>query len=156
MSIQITYHFLLIDAVFLTVFFVIENQQTVYRNYQKITIQEAPGSVPPGRVPRTKDVILLYDLIDQVCCSGNHRDSRTPDWAPHITLLLTASIWFVRFFCYFCVDCFCALKQVRPGEEVEVTGIYTHNFDTSLNTKNGYTCLCFFACICLCTLISLG
>jgi DNA replication licensing factor MCM2 len=27
---------------------------------------------------------------------------------------------------------------VRPGEEVEVTGIYTHNFDTSLNTKNGF------------------
>jgi DNA replication licensing factor MCM2 len=72
--------------------FSVNQEQTVYRNYQKITIQESPGSVPPGRVPRTKDVILLYDLID----------------------------------------------QVRPGEEVEVTGVYTHNFDTSLNTKNGF------------------
>ena len=55
-------------------FFVFEIQQTVYRNYQKITIQEAPGSVPPGRVPRTKDVILLYDLIDQVRCKYDEWD----------------------------------------------------------------------------------
>ena len=48
-----------------------------------------------GRVPRTKDVILLYDLID----------------------------------------------QVRPGEEVEVTGQYVHSYDTALNTKNGYHCV---------------
>lgn len=27
--------------------------------------QESPGSVPPGRVPRYKDVILLADLIDR-------------------------------------------------------------------------------------------
>lgn len=25
---------------------------TVYRNYQKITLQESPGTVPAGRVPR--------------------------------------------------------------------------------------------------------
>lgn len=35
-----------------------------YGNYQKITLQETPGSVPPGRVPRYKDVILIGDLID--------------------------------------------------------------------------------------------
>lgn len=35
-----------------------------YGNYQKITLQEAPGSVPPGRVPRYKDVHLYGDLID--------------------------------------------------------------------------------------------
>ena len=40
--------------------FAVNQELTVYRNYQKITIQESPGSVPPGRVPRTKDVILLY------------------------------------------------------------------------------------------------
>lgn len=30
------------------------------------------------------------------------------------------------------IDC------ARPGEEIEVTGIYTNNFDLSLNTKNGF------------------
>lgn len=39
--------------------------QTVYRNYQKMTLQESPGSVPPGRLPRHREVILLWDLIDQ-------------------------------------------------------------------------------------------
>ncbi len=39
-------------------------QETVYRNYQKITVQESPGTVPAGRLPRQKDVILLHDLID--------------------------------------------------------------------------------------------
>lgn len=67
-------------------------EETIYRNYQKITLQETPGSVPPGRVPRHKDIILLADLID----------------------------------------------IARPGEEVEVTGIYTHMFDYSLNVKHGF------------------
>lgn len=30
------------------------SQKTVYRNYQKMTIQESPGSVPAGRIPRSK------------------------------------------------------------------------------------------------------
>lgn len=46
--------------------FTVDAQNTIYRNYQKITLQEAPGSVPAGRVPRTKDVVLLHDLIDTV------------------------------------------------------------------------------------------
>ncbi|KAK6944611.1 MCM domain [Dillenia turbinata] len=72
--------------------FTVNIEQTVYRNYQKLTLQESPGIVPAGRLPRYKEVILLNDLID------------------------------------------CA----RPGEEIEVTGIYTNNFDLSLNTKNGF------------------
>ncbi|KAL8153547.1 hypothetical protein V2J09_011307 [Rumex salicifolius] len=72
--------------------FSVNIEQTVYRNYQKLTLQESPGIVPAGRLPRYKEVILLNDLID------------------------------------------CA----RPGEEIEVTGIYTNNFDLSLNTKNGF------------------
>ena len=67
-------------------------EETIYRNYQKITLQETPGSVPPGRVPRHKEIILLADLID----------------------------------------------IARPGEEVEITGIYTHMFDYSLNVKHGF------------------
>jgi DNA replication licensing factor MCM2 len=38
--------------------------KTVYRNYQKMTLQESPGSVPAGRLPRHREVILLWDLID--------------------------------------------------------------------------------------------
>jgi DNA replicative helicase MCM subunit Mcm2 (Cdc46/Mcm family) len=38
--------------------------ETVYQNYQKLTLQETPGSVPAGRLPRHKEVILLNDLID--------------------------------------------------------------------------------------------
>ncbi|KDO19733.1 hypothetical protein SPRG_15063 [Saprolegnia parasitica CBS 223.65] len=45
--------------------FSLNTAQTVYRNYQKLTLQESPGSVPPGRVPRSKEVILLADLIDR-------------------------------------------------------------------------------------------
>ena len=41
-------------------------KETVYRNYQKITLQESPGSVPAGRLPRSKEVILLHDLVDAV------------------------------------------------------------------------------------------
>lgn len=65
---------------------------TQYRNYQRITLQESPSSVPAGRLPRTKEVILLWDLVD----------------------------------------------SVRPGEEIEVTGIYRNSFDVHLNTKNGF------------------
>ena len=36
----------------------------MYGNYQKLTLQESPGSVPAGRLPRHKEVILLGDLID--------------------------------------------------------------------------------------------
>ncbi|KAL7746617.1 MCM DNA helicase complex subunit [Sorochytrium milnesiophthora] len=72
--------------------FTVNSEQTVYRNYQKLTLQESPGTVPAGRLPRHKEVILLWDLID----------------------------------------------SARPGEEIEVIGVYRNNFDTALNTKNGF------------------
>lgn len=40
-------------------------EETLYRNYQRVTLQESPSQVPPGRVPRYKDVILTADLIDR-------------------------------------------------------------------------------------------
>ena len=40
--------------------------QTMYQNYQRVTIQESPGKVSAGRLPRSKDAILLADLVD--CC----------------------------------------------------------------------------------------
>ena len=72
--------------------FNVRNEQSGYRDYQKLNLQEAPGSVPPGRLPRYKEVILLDDLVD----------------------------------------------SVRPGEEVEITGIYRNVYDISLNATNGF------------------
>jgi DNA replication licensing factor MCM2 len=49
--------------------FALNSENTIYRNFQRITIQESPGSVPAGRLPRQKEVVLLADLIDscKVC-----------------------------------------------------------------------------------------
>jgi DNA replication licensing factor MCM2 len=44
--------------------FTVNSERTVYRNYQKLTLQESPGTVPAGRLPRHREVILLWDLID--------------------------------------------------------------------------------------------
>ncbi|KPI43272.1 DNA replication licensing factor mcm2 [Cyphellophora attinorum] len=44
--------------------FKVNTEQTVYRNYQKLTLQESPGTVPAGRLPRHREVVLLADLID--------------------------------------------------------------------------------------------
>ncbi|CCC68647.1 hypothetical protein NCAS_0B05630 [Naumovozyma castellii] len=72
--------------------FTVNGEKTVYRNYQRITLQESPGTVPAGRLPRHREVILLADLVD----------------------------------------------VSKPGEEVEVTGIYKNNYDGNLNAKNGF------------------
>ncbi|KAH6922163.1 hypothetical protein HPB50_009921 [Hyalomma asiaticum] len=72
--------------------FTINMEQTVYQNYQRITIQESPGKVTAGRLPRSKDAILLSDLCD----------------------------------------------SCKPGDEIELTGVYTNNYDGSLNTANGF------------------
>ena len=63
--------------------------ETSYRNYQKLTVQESPGSVPPGRLPRQKEVLLFDDLVD----------------------------------------------TTRPGDEVELTGVYTSKYEVTANVK---------------------
>ncbi|CAN9512207.1 unnamed protein product [Ophioblennius macclurei] len=72
--------------------FEINMEETVYQNYQRITVQESPGKVAAGRLPRSKDAILLADLVD----------------------------------------------SCKPGDEIELTGIYHNNYDGSLNTANGF------------------
>lgn len=72
--------------------FNLNSEKTVYRNYQKLTLQESPGTVPAGRLPRHREVILLWDLID----------------------------------------------KAKPGEEIEVTGVYRNNYDAQLNNRNGF------------------
>ncbi|KAG8526684.1 MCM DNA helicase complex subunit [Bacidia gigantensis] len=72
--------------------FTLNSERTIYRNYQKLTLQESPGTVPAGRLPRHREVILLWDLID----------------------------------------------SAKPGEEIEVTGIYRNSYSAQLNNKNGF------------------
>eukprot|EP00798_Chlamydomonas_sp_ICE-L_P026366 gene26366-17459_t len=72
--------------------FLVNSAETVYRDFQKLTLQESPGSVQAGRLPRHKEVILLHDLID------------------------------------------CA----RPGEEIDVTGMYVYGYDATLNARNSF------------------
>ena len=57
-----------------------------------MTIQETPGTVPPGRVPRQKEVLLQHDLVD----------------------------------------------SARPGDEVEITGVYVNRLDYLGNIKHGF------------------
>ena len=72
--------------------FSVNMEETIYHNYQRIAIQEPPGKVTAGRVPRCKDVILLGDLCD----------------------------------------------SCRPGDEVDLTGVYSNGYDGSLNVANGF------------------
>ena len=88
---------------------ILTSRQTVYRNYQKMTLQESPGSVPPGRLPRHREVVLLWDLIDKAK-PGEEIVSRT------------------NRACAYCL---------RPVSQ-ELTGVYRNNFDASLNSKNGF------------------
>merc|ERR1719502_2023457 len=44
----------------------VDRQKTLYRNYQKITLQEPPSSVEPGKMPRSKEVVLTGDQPDTV------------------------------------------------------------------------------------------
>ena len=64
--------------------------QTVYRNYQKLTLQESPGIVPAGRLPRYKEVILLNDLID--CARPGEEIVWTSSWT--CLFVLVTSSWF--------------------------------------------------------------
>ena len=46
-----------------------------------MTLQESPGSVPAGRLPRHREVILLCDLIDtakpgeEIVCLSEEREA---------------------------------------------------------------------------------
>ena len=46
--------------------FSIDETQTYYSNFQRVTLQEPPQDVPAGRMPRHKTVILTHDLVDKV------------------------------------------------------------------------------------------
>ena len=124
--------------------FEINQTETLYKNYQRITLQvsldqrfcfdiygsvllndqmryqialqESPGKVTAGRLPRSKDALLFGDLCDQVLSSFQT-----------------------------CLTKLCPRRsleskdtQVRPGDEIELTGIYSNSYDSSLNTKNGF------------------
>ena len=118
--------------------FTVNAERTIFRNYQKVTLQEVPGTVPPGRLPRRKEVALLADLIDTVrtvavgVCfllllllmqrvtgeAGPANSSHRCD-LPQQQQQATAR----------------ALPTLPP---YPLAGIYTNVFDRSLNVKNGF------------------
>jgi len=67
----------------------VDRQSTLYRNHQKVTMQESPGTVEPGKMPRSKDVVLTGDMVD----------------------------------------------QVRPGDELQLTGVYKCLYDAATNAR---------------------
>jgi len=44
----------------------VDKERTLYRNHQRIILQESPGKVEPGKMPRSKEVILSGDMVDTV------------------------------------------------------------------------------------------
>jgi len=67
----------------------VDRQSTLYRNHQKLTMQESPGTVEPGKMPRSKDVVLTGDMVD----------------------------------------------TVRPGDELQLTGVYKCLYDAATNAR---------------------
>jgi len=67
----------------------VDRQKTLYQNFQKVTVQESPSSVEPGKMPRSKEVILTGDMVD----------------------------------------------QVRPGDELQLTGVYKCRHDAATNAR---------------------
>jgi len=67
----------------------VDRQQTLYRNHQKLTMQESPGTVEPGKMPRSKEVVLTGDMVD----------------------------------------------TCRPGDELQLTGIYKCLYDAAINAR---------------------
>ena len=43
--------------------FTVNVEQTKYRSLQKITIQEAPGSVEAGSTPRAKEAMVFGEMV---------------------------------------------------------------------------------------------
>ncbi|CAD7922912.1 unnamed protein product [Amoebophrya sp. A120] len=72
--------------------FTVNAERTTYQNYQRVTLQEPPGSVLAGRMPRSKDAILSGELVD----------------------------------------------TVKPGDMVQVTGIYQAQYDVELNAQTSF------------------
>mmetsp|Transcript_67351 Transcript_67351/g.156371 ORF Transcript_67351/g.156371 Transcript_67351/m.156371 type:complete len:890 (+) Transcript_67351:64-2733(+) len=44
----------------------VDRQKTLYQNFQRITLQESPSSVDPGKMPRSKEVTLTGDQVDSI------------------------------------------------------------------------------------------
>ncbi|EOB13149.1 DNA replication licensing factor mcm2 [Nosema bombycis CQ1] len=43
--------------------FTVNSAETIYKDFQKLTIQEVPGTVPPGTLPRSKESLKPFLLI---------------------------------------------------------------------------------------------
>ncbi|KAI5170889.1 DNA replication licensing factor MCM2 [Pancytospora epiphaga] len=72
--------------------FIVNSSETIYKDFQRATLQEIPGTVPSGSLPRSREIVLCHDLID----------------------------------------------GCKPGDEVDVTGVYKNSYSAALNAKNGF------------------
>ena len=90
--------------------FEVNQTGTLYKNYQRINIQEAPGQVTAGRLPRSQGALLMGDLCD-TCRPGKN----------NLNLLV--------FFIY---------SFIILGDKIELIGVYSNSYDISLNTKNDF------------------
>ena len=57
-------------------FFEVNVNRTSYRNYQKITIQEPPGSVIAGRMQRQKEAILNGEMVPRIVSIASSQSSQ--------------------------------------------------------------------------------
>ena len=100
--------------------------QTLYKNYQRITIQESPGKVPAGRLPRSKDAVLLDDLVD-TCKPGDE--------------IVRSYCMFLKIYPYHSLRCFwhCWLsdrKGIRPVQKLGV-GLFFLRFNGHFPVEPG-------------------
>jgi len=107
--------------------FNVNAEQTVYRNYQRLTLQESPGTVPPGRLPRQKEVICLWDLIDKARPGEEIVRTRTRHMTCGALGRMLIGVQRRRLRC----------TSTVPRLQ-EVTGVYRNQFDISLNNQHGF------------------
>jgi len=57
-----------------------------------MTLQESPGSVPAGRLPRHREVILLWDLIDKAKPGEEVVRTHTCAYLVNLVFMLSVSL----------------------------------------------------------------
>ena len=146
--------------------YALNHEETIYCNYQKVTLQESPGSVPPGRLPRHKEVILQWDLIDiarpgeEIVVTGEAERShpRSAIRCLRCGLASAAAGWLVAgclppfpskpippfFHLRLVAGCLrCRLPLLLPLTALNpphalAPGTYATTYDTNLNFKSGF------------------
>ncbi|KAG0437514.1 DNA replication licensing factor MCM2 [Dictyocoela muelleri] len=97
--------------------FVVNSSETKYKNYQKMTLQEVPGSVASGSLPRSKEVLLFYDLID--CAKPGEECEVTGIYKNCFSLTLNIKNGFPVFFTT--IEALSVIKKESEYSETKLT-----------------------------------